>query len=216
MKQRVITGLIWCVVMITTLVFFDSPLMGILVSFFSVVAVHEIEMVAKVKNTPIMIVSMIFAGLTPGFLEYNILGHIHVPQTAIIIVYVIVLLSFMLAKYETTKFEHVAIVVFSSIAVPYALSTLILLRDAYKAFPDAYQKQHGFYFVYLALACAWVTDIFAYFVGRKVGKHKMSPNISPKKSIEGAIGGIIFAVIFNLISLILFTKYYFTEPLMPY
>jgi len=36
-------------------------------------------------------------------------------------------------------------------------------------------------------------DAGAYFTGRFLGKHKMSPILSPKKTIEGAIGGIVIA-----------------------
>ena len=37
-------------------------------------------------------------------------------------------------------------------------------------------------------------DSGAYFVGRLVGRHKMSPILSPKKTIEGAGGAILFSL----------------------
>lgn len=52
--------------------------------------------------------------------------------------------------------------------------------------------------IWYALFAAWGTDIFAYIVGRIIGKHKFS-KVSPKKSIEGCIGGTIGAVILMLI-----------------
>lgn len=45
--------------------------------------------------------------------------------------------------------------------------------------------------VWLVLLAAFGSDIFAYFVGCAIGKHKMCPNISPKKTYEGAVGGVI-------------------------
>jgi phosphatidate cytidylyltransferase len=36
-------------------------------------------------------------------------------------------------------------------------------------------------------------DTGAYFTGRFLGRHKMSPILSPKKTIEGAIGGLVIA-----------------------
>ncbi|MDR0390522.1 MAG: phosphatidate cytidylyltransferase [Planctomycetaceae bacterium] len=38
-------------------------------------------------------------------------------------------------------------------------------------------------------------DMGAYFVGKTIGRNKMSPDLSPGKTIEGAIGGILFACI---------------------
>lgn len=41
------------------------------------------------------------------------------------------------------------------------------------------------------LACIWVGDSGAYYVGKNFGRHKMSPRISPKKTFEGLAGGIV-------------------------
>ena len=38
------------------------------------------------------------------------------------------------------------------------------------------------------------TDIGAYLVGMKFGRHPLIPRISPGKSLEGFIGGMIFSV----------------------
>ena len=44
---------------------------------------------------------------------------------------------------------------------------------------------------WVIVLAAFGSDIFAYFTGYFLGKHKMSPNLSPKKTVEGAIGGLI-------------------------
>lgn len=54
---------------------------------------------------------------------------------------------------------------------------------------------YGFFLMIPALFSAWVTDVFAYFTGVTIGKHKIVPHISPKKTWEGCIGGSIMCAI---------------------
>jgi len=64
-------------------------------------------------------------------------------------------------------------------------------------------KNPGFFFLVLVFACTFMNDTGAYFTGKQLGKHKLSPNISPGKTIEGTVGGLIISVItafaFNII-----------------
>jgi phosphatidate cytidylyltransferase len=47
----------------------------------------------------------------------------------------------------------------------------------------------------LAIFVPKICDIGAYFTGRFLGKHPMSPILSPKKTWEGALGGIVAAAL---------------------
>lgn len=58
--------------------------------------------------------------------------------------------------------------------------------------------QNGKILIWYAIFAAWGTDIFAYFIGKKFGKHKFS-KVSPNKSIEGCIAGTIGVVVMMLI-----------------
>ena len=57
---------------------------------------------------------------------------------------------------------------------------------------------NGRILVWFAIIAAWGTDTFAYLIGCKFGKHKLS-KISPKKSVEGAIAGTIGATVIAII-----------------
>lgn len=48
--------------------------------------------------------------------------------------------------------------------------------------------------IWLIFITAFGTDIFAYFTGYAIGKHKLCPSISPKKTVEGAIGGALGSI----------------------
>ena len=52
---------------------------------------------------------------------------------------------------------------------------------------------------YLAIFVLWVQDIFAWLIGRAIGRRRLAPVISPRKTWEGAIGGGIACVIIGLL-----------------
>jgi phosphatidate cytidylyltransferase len=48
---------------------------------------------------------------------------------------------------------------------------------------------------FLLMAIVWLGDTAAYYVGSRIGRHKMAPVISPKKSWEGAAASFVVAVV---------------------
>lgn len=57
---------------------------------------------------------------------------------------------------------------------------------------------NGQWWLLFVLPCVWVADSFAYFIGSKFGKHKMTPRLSPKKSWEGYFAGILSGTLFGI------------------
>ena len=72
---------------------------------------------------------------------------------------------------------------FVYIAIPMAL--LVAIR----------QQPAGAIWTIYTLLAVWAGDVFAYFVGKSLGRHRMSPEISPKKTWEGAVASILASVI---------------------
>lgn len=60
--------------------------------------------------------------------------------------------------------------------------------------------------VWFIVLTAFGTDIFAYFTGFLIGKHKLCPKISPKKTIEGAVGGAVGSVLLCVLFSVIFMK----------
>jgi len=56
----------------------------------------------------------------------------------------------------------------------------------------------GMHLTYMLFITVWSCDTGAYFVGKLLGRHKLSPNISPKKTWEGAIAGFITAILVSM------------------
>ena len=57
------------------------------------------------------------------------------------------------------------------------------------------QIPHGQWWVLTVLPSVWLADSGAYFIGRSLGRHKLSPRLSPKKTWEGYVGGIVTGVV---------------------
>jgi phosphatidate cytidylyltransferase len=53
----------------------------------------------------------------------------------------------------------------------------------------------GVVLVLYLLIVVWSGDTFAYYVGRSIGRHRMSPRVSPKKTWEGAIASVAGSVL---------------------
>lgn len=68
--------------------------------------------------------------------------------------------------------------------IPFSLSHLMLISEI-----DAN------FFIWYPFIIAFITDTFALFTGRLIGKRPLIPSVSPKKTVEGAIGGVVFCVI---------------------
>jgi phosphatidate cytidylyltransferase len=76
---------------------------------------------------------------------------------------------------------------FTYVALP--LGFLVQIRE---------QWAGAFLLLYLLLL-VWAGDIFAYFVGRTLGRHLMSPRISPKKTWEGALASLIASLVVGML-----------------
>ncbi len=76
----------------------------------------------------------------------------------------------------STAFPAALTSVFAFCYVALPLGFLVQVRE---------QWSGAFLLLYLLLI-VWAGDIFAYFVGRSLGRHLMSPRVSPKKTWEGA------------------------------
>lgn len=79
---------------------------------------------------------------------------------------------------------------FGAIYVVFPISEFVSLYES---------KSDGRQLTALIFIIAFSTDIFAYLVGCKFGKHKLIPKISPNKTIEGSVGAMIATIIITLL-----------------
>lgn len=95
--------------------------------------------------------------------------------------------------------ESLAVTVSGAVYPTGLLGALALLRDARGPEVDALA---AFWLLVLTLFLVWATDIFAYYVGKTLGRRALAPSISPNKTWEGTAGGavaaFVVAVVFKL------------------
>ncbi len=212
MKQRVITAILFGIIFIGAMLLMYTPVFPMFAALLSVIAVWEVEKAVGLKNVLIIASSLVVSAIIPFTVHFGI----SVPVAPFGCLYVVLIFIFMLLKFESTKFEQAVIAIFSSVCIPFSFSLMIVFRDIYKHF-DGYTKTDGVFLLVLSFFAAWMTDIFAYFVGSKLGKRKLCPKISPKKSVEGAIGGVVGAVLLNTLLLYIFKNFFFEgESILSY
>lgn len=88
----------------------------------------------------------------------------------------------------------VSVIIFGVLYVAWPLAHLIPLRGLL----------NGQNLIFFILIVTWGVDTGAYYTGRNLGRHKLSPHISPGKTVEGAIGGVISCILSALLARWLF------------
>ena len=202
MKTRIITGLVGAAAVIGWLFSMYTPVFSVFIALVAAIGVFELTKAFEVKNPVFRGLCIAVSAAIPFWFEYR--DKITLPLFPVITAIVIISLIIMVLDFEKLKFEQVACSLCAAAFVPSALSGIILFRDVYLSFPEAYKKSDGIFFILFGFFCCWLSDTFAFFAGKFFGKHKLSPVISPKKTIEGAIGGVIGTALINTILFFVF------------
>ena len=207
MKTRILTAVAAIVVILVPwIIFMHTVVLPVILGLFAAIAVHEVIKATGGKNNVLLALSCITAAAVPFLFHFNI----EIPFMPVAICYALVYFIIMVPMHKVTTFNDVITALFATVAIPSSISIFILLRDVYITKPDSYTKASGVFLILFAMFCAWMTDTFAYFSGKFLGKHKLCPNVSPNKTIEGAVGGVIGAVVMNLVLFFVFDKFFFT------
>lgn len=79
--------------------------------------------------------------------------------------------------------------------------SLVALAVAFlfKAMPELRQIDGGLIYLTASVTLCFVTDVAAYLVGSRFGRHKLVPKVSPNKTVEGAAAGVAASVLGMLV-----------------
>jgi phosphatidate cytidylyltransferase len=110
-------------------------------------------------------------------------------------VFVLVLLIWYVF-YTSARITDVAVTLFGALYTGLMLTSLILIRQIPADQPDFFLPEvWGGVLVLLVIFSTFANDAAAFFVGSKLGRHKMAPRISPNKSWEGFLAGLAASVL---------------------
>jgi phosphatidate cytidylyltransferase len=202
MKKRTITGAIMLIVLIPLLIIeqLSIPLkivfgLGVVIGVFELLKMYN----KNYKKESVAIIMLLSLASYAGIILNN-----HIPNLFIIItlINIIIILALSIYKEDFSK-DNLGIMLFIMFYISLGAGSLISLKEI------------GTRFIVFLFLITMLTDVFAYLVGIKFGKHKMAPLVSPKKSWEGAIGGTIIAVTIASVFGILYGKILPTEFLNP-
>lgn len=184
---RIMSGLLLFPLVLIILIFGNVYVIDGVFTIVALLAMNEFYNAFKEKANPVKWIgylSCFIIGLShiiPGYKVGMAIG-IGLP-TIFFILFLQVIITNM-----KTSFNDIAITFFG---ICYIVGFTMFL-------PLILGRENGKILIWYVILFAWGTDVFAYFIGKKFGKHKFS-KVSPNKSIEGCFAGAIGAVILSLI-----------------
>ena len=206
MKSRLITAAVGIplVVLVFLLGEFFHWIMYVLISFLSVIMVHELLSAKKLhSNLKILIPSGLYAVFQPILVAFNI-------GLLPLYIYLLVMFFIMILDNRRLTYADISFASLGTAIVTLGLSAILIL-------PHAFGSYFTFFFVF-AIGVPWFSDSGAFFAGVFLGRHKLCPRVSPNKTVEGFVGGIFAGTISSLIIAfvfsLIFSELYFNYGLV--
>ena len=192
--KRVLTAVVLIPIVLLLVLKAPVPVLAIVAALVALLAVQELLKISEGYGiSPFRWPTYIFVGLFFLVLAANPPGSTPVLSTANTVGAGLLLAALAAFFFLTIGMRRgdlstafpaaaVSVLAFGYIALP--LGLMVQLRE----------HNHGAFHLLYLLLLVWAGDIFAYFVGRSLGRHLMSPRISPKKTWEGAVASLLASV----------------------
>ena len=196
--KRTITGVIALPILAVILIFANTIVMDIFTAIIACISMYEYFHCFKStdKGNPSQYLVYIWCILIAftHFVDDRLLTNILVAVIPISLV--ILFAELVLAKGKKT-IKDIGITMLGICYIPLMLIYLSLVRDM-----ELDDGLNGRILIWFVLIASWGSDVFAYFIGRHFGKHKLT-KISPNKTVEGAVAGVVGAILLGIIFAVL-------------
>ena len=196
--KRTITGVITLPVLAIILIFSNTIIMDIFTAIIACISMYEYFHCFKSTNkaNPSQYLGYIYCILIAftHFVDERLLTSIII---AIIPVSLVVLFAELVLSKGKKTVTDIAVTMLGICYIPLMLIYLSLVRDM-----ELDHGLNGKILIWFVLIASWGSDIFAYFIGRHFGKHKLTA-VSPNKTVEGAVAGVVGAILLGILFAIL-------------
>lgn len=187
MTMRIVSGAIYAVGTVACLFLGTWPT-AILIAVMAFLCCSEfLKMSRRSGRMPNDVIALAFAVIFP----FAPLSNISDSEFFVIFALLVVCAMWYVST-PRANMGDVALTVFGPIYTSLAFSSIVIIRDAFPGW-------RGALLTFAVMGSIWLSDSCAYFVGSKLGKHKLAPRISPNKSVEGFWGGMVGSVVVWLI-----------------
>ena len=194
MLKRIATAVVLIPIVLALILRAPVPVLAAVAAVVALLTIREFLLLTESYGVkPMRLPTYIFTGLFFFLLAFNPGNDKPLLSTAIFVYCIgfaaalapfLALTIAMLRKELPSGYPAAAAAVFAFTYIALPMGMLVQLRQ---------QWAGAFYVLYLLLV-VWAGDIFAYFVGKSVGRHLMAPRISPKKTWEGAAASVVASV----------------------
>lgn len=197
MKTRIITSVFITIVLVAILLLSNTIAYSIALSILATIAANEVLKVYDVDKKYLVSVPAYITAAAMPTLSFIMTEVMEKAASEFIIalalvMFVLMLYLFVVAVFAKGKIE------FASLSAGFVL--VMYITACFSALSVIrYVTDAGMFNLGMVFIGAWISDIFAYFTGRFLGKHKLIPEVSPKKTVEGSVGAIVFTTLLMLL-----------------
>ena len=186
--KRYISGLIGFPLLACIFILGNIYIVDVAFSIIAILSIYEFYKSFKAKNKPIEWVGY---GMAVFIAFLHIIPEGYVMPIIEVLIPLVVLILFIHVIISNMKINVMDMAV-SLFGICYIVVFTMFLSLIYS-------KANGKILIWYVVFSAWGTDILAYLIGKKFGKHKLKSKVSPNKSIEGCIAGIFGSIILVMI-----------------
>jgi phosphatidate cytidylyltransferase len=188
--KRIATAVVLIPIVVALVLRAPVPVLTVVAAVVALITVQEfLKLTESYGVEPLRLPTYIFVGLL--FLLLGAVAVEDAPQVSA--------LKFVLGMAVASAISPFVFLTISmrraQMASAYPAAAASVVAVVYVALPMAMlvqlrQQGAGAFLLLYLLVVVWAGDIFAYFVGRSLGRNLMAPRISPKKTWEGAAASL--------------------------